>query len=529
MSSAASNRYQSRLFNFVYKRSRRLTERLNRAWQNVTSWIAPVVMHPAQVLHEAVHKSLPQLPKADKSDSPPTVDTPVKNVLLLVEMPSDEDLSLTTTATPINFLGWLGNKLFPKTNKLLHGSEKLAHTPLNRPLVRGIASDISNRTLVLVTPQNDIVDILDSQEQQRLQARIINEVAQYWRYQRLLAASADAIERSQLPAHQSFLSAPGRLFNSIATWIPATGKLSKTNDSLTDHIDEQGELIFATGQAIAFLDRNLAQFEANHLVPVAENTTKTNRFQIQVLIWAAIDYFFGDRSPEKLASKPPGNQTLPNTDHPYLPYSHQEELADPWLTIGDLFGQPKLANQPLIEQNPSSSFAQLPDNPSLTIVNKSSLRNLLNRFRKIPHNHKKSPALLVKNSQTAKEVIKVKPQKITPAASKLSTTAKLSKQTIKVKPQKTFTPAPSKLSTTAQPSKQTRANNANLDLRTSVVSTTNNQIDHTPDWIETEATAMGYIKHPLEQLLAWLDAAMLWLEDILVKIWQRLQKLLIGK
>ncbi len=500
MSSAASNRYQSRLFNFVYKRSRRLTERLNRAWQNVTSWIAPVVVYPAQVLHEAVHKSLPQLPKADKQDAPPTVDTPVKNVLLLVEMPLDENLPLTKT-TPINFLGWLGSKLFPKTNQLLPKSEQLAHTPFNRPWVRGIASDISNRTLVLVSPQNEILDILNSQQRQRLQARIIDEVAQYWRYQRLLAASADATVRSQLPARQSFLLAPAKILSSITTWMQTGGKLSKSNNSPTDNIDERGELIFATEQAIAFLDRNLAQFEANHLAPVAGNTPKTNKFQIQALIWAAIDYFFGDRSQEKLAAK------SPNTAHPYLASSHQEELADPWLTIGDLFGETKPANQPLTEQNsPSSRFAQLPDNPSSTLINKSSLRSLLNRFGKIPQtNHQKAPALLVKNPQTAKEVIKVKPQK-------------------------TFMPAVSKVSNTAKPPKQMRYNNANLGLRTNnVASNTNNQINHTPDWIETEATAMGYIKHPLEQLLAWLDAAMLWLEDILVKIWQRLQKLLIGK
>ena len=43
-----------------------------------------------------------------------------------------------------------------------------------------------------------------------------------------------------------------------------------------------------------------------------------------------------------------------------------------------------------------------------------------------------------------------------------------------------------------------------------------------PDWIETNATVMGYVKHPLEQLLAWLDSLMLWLEEMLLKIWQHL-------
>ena len=43
------------------------------------------------------------------------------------------------------------------------------------------------------------------------------------------------------------------------------------------------------------------------------------------------------------------------------------------------------------------------------------------------------------------------------------------------------------------------------------------------DWIETNATVMGYVKHPLEQLLAWLDSLMLWLEEMLLKIWQWLK------
>jgi len=30
---------------------------------------------------------------------------------------------------------------------------------------------------------------------------------------------------------------------------------------------------------------------------------------------------------------------------------------------------------------------------------------------------------------------------------------------------------------------------------------------------------MGYVKHPLEQLLEWLDLAILWVENVLVKFW----------
>ncbi|NEQ27502.1 MAG: hypothetical protein F6K28_52565, partial [Microcoleus sp. SIO2G3] len=40
-----------------------------------------------------------------------------------------------------------------------------------------------------------------------------------------------------------------------------------------------------------------------------------------------------------------------------------------------------------------------------------------------------------------------------------------------------------------------------------------------PTFIETPATLVGYVKHPLQQLLEWLDAGMLWLETRLSNIW----------
>jgi hypothetical protein len=50
-------------------------------------------------------------------------------------------------------------------------------------------------------------------------------------------------------------------------------------------------------------------------------------------------------------------------------------------------------------------------------------------------------------------------------------------------------------------------------------------VQPTPDWIEIPATLMGYVKHPLEQILAWLDRVMLWLEETLLKFWQWWQKM----
>lgn len=498
MSSATSNRYQSRLFNFVYKRSQRLTKQLNRAWQNVTTWIMPVVSYPAQALHAAVHKSLPQLPQLDKSASPPTADTPVKNVLQVVAaLPSDEELSVVKSpqATPVNFLGWLKDKFWarmtPKDQYLLNPpgnnvqlAANINAANINRQLVRGIASNISNRALVLVTPQNEILAILDNQQQQQLQARILEEVTQYWHYQRLLADRKEAIKQLNIPARQSL---PVKLFSHLTTWLQIKGTLSESSDrSLQNTDNERQELIFATQQAIAFLDRSIAQFEDQHLAPVADNAPKTDKLQLQALIWAAIDYFFGDRQVQKISSQLEKDCKLTTTNQPNFLAASEDKIADPWLTLADLFGETKTLKKPVIVSD--SPMARLPEDADFSYSNQLQnnyfLRSLFKRIQQ-----KKSSAKLAK-----------------------------------IKQQRTHSRDIYKLPNISQQLSFTRE----ISTINSGESQSSN-INHTPDWIEAEATTMGYIKHPLEQLLAWLDSAMLWLENVLVKIWQQLQKLLIGK
>jgi|GEM_PF-6764502 len=47
--------------------------------------------------------------------------------------------------------------------------------------------------------------------------------------------------------------------------------------------------------------------------------------------------------------------------------------------------------------------------------------------------------------------------------------------------------------------------------------------EFTPDWIETPATQVGYIKHPLERLLEWFDRIMFWIEKQIANLWHWLQ------
>jgi hypothetical protein len=40
------------------------------------------------------------------------------------------------------------------------------------------------------------------------------------------------------------------------------------------------------------------------------------------------------------------------------------------------------------------------------------------------------------------------------------------------------------------------------------------------DYLETEATSLGYVQHPLEKILHWLDIAVEWVENFCLNIWR---------
>lgn len=470
MASASSNRYQSRLFSFIHKQSCFLTNRLNRVLKSVTRWIAPIVLYPS--LPQEIKQNVRPLPKSNSA--PPKVDTPIEKVLLLIEVPPEESV----TANPIkNFLGFLSNKFFPKVSsklstntnsrQLLQSADNNSSNSLvQRPQVQGIASLISNRLLVLVTPHNEVLDVLTSQQQQVLQERIIGEVANYWRWQRLLQSKQD-----KLPARQTWLLAPTKVFDSIVTW----GRKDR----------QQLKISFFPTNAIASLDRTIAKFETDNLAPVA---SKSKAFQIQGLIWAAIDYFFGDRTGKLIQ---PTQTTIDN------------ELADPWLTMSDLFGSEVVEQSLILEHPTNSTGSYLPEDKNLTQsqeINKYSLQNLLNRWRHLTQKvgSKNLTSLSVKSPQAATNLTKINQQK---------TSAQLNQN--------------SNSYTKRQATIATNSPGSNLS---SSVATKPPKRPEQSDWIETNATTMGYVKHPLEQLLEWLDLAILWVENIFVKFWHWLQQ-----
>ncbi|MEQ8385974.1 MAG: hypothetical protein RH949_26810 [Coleofasciculus sp. A1-SPW-01] len=517
MSASTPGGYRSRLFNLINHHSRRFIDRGERAIRHLkvaAVWGTQILLYPIYMVVQASLTAgrqlsaeakagwirLKALTQSQPPEPPPAVDTPIQRVLKQVETLQFTSCTILnravkTAATqtkpafagspilvPLVREGGLGLSSCEFDSPRLIGIEpnQITDTPnLNissssRVEIQGVATLLPTRTLVLVSITNEILDILTPEQQQKLAARISWELATLYRQWRL----TDNLKTSRVQRQLSHLAKPSlflplRLFWQLMAWVQTSpvaiainlfgeSSLVPVRDSAFSEPASDAEITqnlasswwerLTPGVTLAAIDDTIAQWElhplqtSNHVAIALRHrshsllqtfqtsfitprqstdptqTSASHSFWLMGLIYAAIDYFFGQRSSnpfhhQDTTSVNPTediNQRFANSTSfvtlPGAEFTYTTE-PDPWLNWDDLFGCP----------NPTFT-----PNIALQISGLSTLENNL------------KPETVVK----------------------------------------------------------------------------------TPDWIETEAISTGYVKHPLEQILEWLDVGMLLLEEVTIKAWQ---------
>lgn len=530
MPSGSSSRYQSKIFNFVHQQSRRLTEQLEhtvRYVQVATQWGVEVLLYPvyrllhsSQLSERTLNGREPQTRQQLEPGTPPAADTPIQNVLETVKnLPSTEDTATPSNgrlspANPLSLLESLWLKVIPQKpsnnfnlSQSLTITEKLA--PIH-PKVQGIATHLENRNLLLINSDNEILDILTPQQQEKIEDLIISEVANYWRSWRL----------SEVKKQSNFLPEIERLLNKLTGSNPEQLPVltpGKENEELDAPQSSPN-----SPRALALIDEVVANLESNTLVPIQQRSRdiiqvaqtqlsiflygkeqlaargqitvkaddlETQPFNIPALIAAAFNYFFGFGNVNQLDTRETETK-LPGKRVPISSIrksKNQVLTADSWLTWDDLYGN----SQVTVKSSVTSSSSQNLDLSSSSSATPSADKNLINNLKKFvqkPLAHtglgrnKKSPRNVSPTQKKTGKVTSVK--KITSSSSSNNTKGELS------------------------PHYQS------------------NQVEPQPDWIETKATLIGYEKHILEQILELLDSIILWLETIFVNMIMFLRGLL---
>ncbi|TVP60308.1 MAG: hypothetical protein EA343_17805 [Nodularia sp. (in: Bacteria)] len=482
MSPGSSGRYQSRLLNFVHQQSRRLTQQWEHTYRHLqvaTKWGVELLLYPVYVLlnpTESAGKTLegkePQTRLKLQPQAATTADTPIQQVLEAVKtLPSEsETAEPPKTSAPLKFVGFLRSKLFRHPPSELSNISE--NSPSNiqpyLPVMRGIATNLVSRNLVLVTADNEILDILTPQQQAKLADRIICEVGNYWHSWQL---AENKPQRKILPKID-------RIFAKL------TGKNSVNLPALPEGTPKD---LLNTNKLIAFLDVSIANWETKGLLPLQQrsqeiikvaqtqlnifvygkeqvaargniavdaDTLETQTLNIPALIEAAINYFFGVSKDKKIEQRNRDRQ-LEDKLPPNRRFQNKGLVKDSWLNFSDLFGNShRIVEESVQSHNLSESK---PKAKSGWLQKSKSSRHLT------PTQKKSVKASENSNSQAITE------------------------------------------------------------------GRHNSQVEVQQDWIDVEATFVSYDKHPLEQLLEWLDHAILWLEEIIVKVFQFFQKLWRGK
>ena len=558
-----TGRYQSRVLSFLSQRSRQWVDQCEIALRHAkvaTLWGVQVLLSPLYLIRKGGWRRFGQplgggsvasagLPEATEvpppSPAPSADEGPVLEVLQVVE----QWRSLSATSS-----------LPPADGALVAGASG-AIAPQGAA-VRGIASCLISRQLVLVGADNQELEGLTLFDQRLLKQQIWVAIALFegrqWVRPRLQGAVA-ALQGALRPLGQQVSRwTANRLGGAVPLRAIAPQEIPErtglvANSGAIAPVTRPGSLLARAGKAALLVRQHLKRAIAGVLTlplpsasgdralppptpqtPQNSSTLETESLKplgaiapysgltargpaaaISSLLQAAVAYFFGDRAPRP--QLPGGPPSLPAASSPQPRLGRvwqaiapstlgQEQVPtltvdDPWLSAEDLFGvQPPVERQPATA-NPAPQA--LPSAPRLSLP--SSIRHWL---RRVALN---STADLALPPDSPSPVPQPQPQSWSRWLAPRSP-AQSASLPARAESAATSAPETPRLEPAASSFEHWLAALGDLGLTSN------------PDWIEAPATPAGYVKHPLETLLEWFDRLLVWLEERVIAVFHWLSR-----
>ncbi|MBE9031969.1 hypothetical protein IQ266_19720 [filamentous cyanobacterium LEGE 11480] len=487
-----TGRYQSQLLNFVNRQSQRLRDQggiFLRRVKQATLWGGQIALYPIYALFQASRVASRQIGTKFRQalyQLRPAQEVPADLSIHRVLEALNPDTASSTTLNPA---------ARPSIANFRIGARppKLAMLEVGQT-VNAIASSLETHQLLLVTEHNELLDILTIEQQQQLQARIVWELASYWKLWRQWQQHMAVM---QLPTRPSIklpgaaglaitdrpqLTTPARLFYQLMAWVQ--------QGPLANRINWFDEITLIDQPQTDWFHPHLGQLPTDALIRSnavtgfdweawTEDLPQTN--PVARLLKAAIHHFFG-RSPQTFKSAAP-----------------QPAVADPWEGPIDVeFVEPttptsKIQTAELTAPSPVLQVAagveprRLPTTPIAAVLPPAQPRRSLGQ----------------KLSRLVKQTVGKVTQTTQATTGKMTGPATVQAASPYSNVQAAMPPL---TAATAEGGNLTWANVFANDLTTTL--------------IDTVATPIGYAKHPLEKLLGWLDQALLWAETQVAKLWQ---------
>lgn len=517
---SSSRPYQSRLLKHLLRQSRQLSDRYQQSLRQAkiaVTWGVQVVLYPVYALFQTSRVAKRQLgqPQASRpkrsllgflfgrSDPAEVVEVaevpqfpqssePVLQVLQIFSPPSDRPV-LPEAARTDGTLAPTAQVALTSLQQTWQLS-KQDHATLGSLKVQGIASQLSDRCLVLIAPDNSELDVLTASQQLALKKYISWAIAHYWYAYR----QAQAFVQAQagilpLPRRKSQALPPIELFRQLMGWMQ-TGPVA-----IATNLFKESELVAVLGLRQRALPQSSARLrlpEAAASLPKLMQPTLTTYHQQVMQFLAKLP------QPSKLAQGlPPLPAPLALPAPVSLPHwtNYRQHLKQ---LLGRF--QPPQSSQPALPP-PSADLAPAKLPPLLSY--RQQIRQVLAQLR--------SPQAI-----QAMEPITA-PLPPLPEFIRFKLTQFWGKQPFNSSASSQRSDALEAAAEKRIPPTTVNATLPHSPKQAQIIPQSTATATATPDWIETTATVIEYIEHPLEKLLRWLDQGLLWLENWFARLRDR--------
>ena len=506
--------YKSRIFNFLNQQTHRLAEKCQQAARHfkiAAEWGIQAVVYSLQAIVQSVQQAGKQLqatPQPENAKLPETkisqneetlpTDNPIQKVIEAArEVPLNEDF----------------------VKKTLTSVTKQAGVSQNS--IQAVASLRETKNLVLVAAGNEILDILNHSQQQKLRQKILAETAYYARHrrqneiQKLPENSPKPTQTQQLP--------PASPLNEIQTWVK-TGPIGVAFNIIQD------AAIIANPKNILEETEN-TQSQINPYETIKQNLLAPAKAALENSIQAVQN--FNLPSAESLQTSI--NQTSQNIINE-IKHIALDLVTDPVSPTGDTppTETPKLQNivkntvDYILGENRPQTSETGSEALTKSTKNDNKEREKIGVGQPIPNPWLSLQGLVPKTATLA--TTNSAPISVTETAGvtqtnfeKISlgeTLQKISKMPVTKKSAQSKNHKPKQTTALKTTKKQTQPSETTQTIQTKKSS----KVEHTPDWIETKATSIGYVKHPLESLLELVDKVLLFLEEVILAVLQWIKK-----
>lgn len=537
--SMTSRRYQSQFFKFVTQQTQKLADKsatLLRHAKVTAIWTTQILLYPIyaafqgtraieQQIGRTVEKAVLRLRISREEiaiDAETNLsDAPIQNVLTAVKraLVSGGNLPVLRERHPLVLIGRF----------LMRREDKsIATNPYH---IQAIACAVDTRKFVLILENNVIFDILTPDQQQQIEHRIRLELARYWQWKRKLYLRTAPIG---LPEDRETLLPPIRVFRQLMAWVQSSPIAIAIN------LFEEAEFVEQPGELDWFVPSvPLSAWNPSSLIPKPpspRNITSwfaqlPNLADLEALIWAAIHYFFGERTRFASAQgelsgtaesstnlgfrdlfRVPGRNSMPKGTAE-LPAT-QETLILEGTATG--FGETR-----------SFSFA-----PSLKQRIQAYLRKLSGAI--VPQTvvrQETSETMSLENigSEETRSFTPSLQQRVREYLRKLSGAIVIQKKVV-VRQETSIV-----ISETEEIVRQTRSEFVRIKSNPAEMVSTQtytltvetperSEVETAFDWIETPATHVEYVLTPWQKFLKWLDSGFLWIEGRIISLWRWLNR-----